>query len=270
MTLTAVFASEQQPPVVSYTVTLYVNKPEMGVVSGEGTYAKDAEANISATANAGYRFVKWSDGNTQATRTIIVDSNISLIAIFEALNETVYYTLTVTTNDFMMGAISGSGEYEAGTYATIQAFAFENYSFRVWSDGNSTNPRQILMNSDKEIQAIFVPDKFTLTLTCDPMKGKVIGSGKYPYDSEVLIEARPRAGYKFLNWSDGIGDNPRTVYIDGDIELEALFVVDYTGVEAIEEQKLKGESARKIMIEGHLYIITPDGKIYDAVGAQVK
>ena len=56
----------------------------MGSVSGGGTYTQGASATISATANSGYHFDHWSDGSMQNPRTLIVTSNISLMAYFEA------------------------------------------------------------------------------------------------------------------------------------------------------------------------------------------
>ena len=41
------------------------------------------QAIITATPNDGYKFVKWSDDNTSATRTITVTSNATYTAIFE-------------------------------------------------------------------------------------------------------------------------------------------------------------------------------------------
>ena len=77
----------------SYTVSLSVNNNVMGSVSGGGTYTQGATATISATANSGYHFDHWSDGNTQNPRTITVNSNISLTAYF-ALNTQYYIVKT--------------------------------------------------------------------------------------------------------------------------------------------------------------------------------
>ena len=52
-----------------YLLTLAVNDPQMGSVSGGGEYAGDTQVELKATANSGYEFVKWSDGDTNATRT---------------------------------------------------------------------------------------------------------------------------------------------------------------------------------------------------------
>lgn len=62
-----------------------------GTVSGAGTYEVGTSATIKATPNAGYKFVKWSDGNTSAERAITITeddisahvTNLSYTAVFE-------------------------------------------------------------------------------------------------------------------------------------------------------------------------------------------
>ena len=65
----------------SYTLT--VTAGAGGTVSGSGTYNYGATAALKATPSAGYHFVKWSDGNTNASRTVIVTGNATYTAMFE-------------------------------------------------------------------------------------------------------------------------------------------------------------------------------------------
>ena len=65
-----------------YSVTLSANNPEMGVVAGGGEFTEGTEIQIMATANSGYHFENWSDGDATNPRTITVDKNIALIAVF--------------------------------------------------------------------------------------------------------------------------------------------------------------------------------------------
>ena len=65
----------------SYTLT--VTAGTGGTVSGGGTYNYGATATLKATASSGYHFVKWSDGNTNASRTVTVTGNATYTAIFE-------------------------------------------------------------------------------------------------------------------------------------------------------------------------------------------
>ena len=68
-----------------FVLTLAVNDPSMGSVTGGGSYAGDTEVEIKATPNSGYAFVKWSDGDTNATRTYTTAyENETLTAEFTA------------------------------------------------------------------------------------------------------------------------------------------------------------------------------------------
>lgn len=65
-----------------FAVTLSANNAEWGTVAGGGEFAEGTEIQIMATANSDYHFEKWSDDDTNNPRTITVDKNIALIAIF--------------------------------------------------------------------------------------------------------------------------------------------------------------------------------------------
>lgn len=65
----------------SYTLT--VTAGAGGTVSGGGTYNYGATATLKATPSAGYHFVKWSDGNTNASRTVTVTGNATYTATFK-------------------------------------------------------------------------------------------------------------------------------------------------------------------------------------------
>lgn len=68
---------------LKHTVT--VTAGTGGTVTGGGTYDYGTQVTLTATPNAGYQFVRWSDGNTDQTRTITVTSNVTYTAIFEAV-----------------------------------------------------------------------------------------------------------------------------------------------------------------------------------------
>ena len=68
-----------------------------GTVSGGGTYNYNASATLKATANSGYHFVKWSDGNTNATRTVTVTKDATYTATFE---QDPYLNLDKTSLEF--------------------------------------------------------------------------------------------------------------------------------------------------------------------------
>lgn len=84
--LTAIFLA---PGEETYTVTVSVNDPTMGTATVNGnataTVTGGTEVTLTATANQGYRFVRWNDDNTEATRTVTVTSDMSFTAYFESI-----------------------------------------------------------------------------------------------------------------------------------------------------------------------------------------
>ena len=71
----------------TYTITAQVASgcESMGEVTGGGMYEYGAPAILTATANSGYRFVKWEeDDETSATREITVKGDAIYTALFEA------------------------------------------------------------------------------------------------------------------------------------------------------------------------------------------
>ena len=55
------------------------------------------------------------------------------------------------------------------------------------------------------------------------MYGTVDGAGVYMQGDTVVVEAEPFVGYYFIRWSDGDASNPRTIVVEGDLTLYALF-----------------------------------------------
>lgn len=64
------------------TVTATANDDSMGTVTGAGMFEEGETCTLTATPNAGYIFVKWSDGNTENPRTFTVTEDVTLVAEF--------------------------------------------------------------------------------------------------------------------------------------------------------------------------------------------
>ena len=71
-------------PAAKKTVALSVSPSGAGTVTGGGQYDAGASATLKAVAASGFHFVKWSDNNTSATRTVTVNADLTLQAIFAA------------------------------------------------------------------------------------------------------------------------------------------------------------------------------------------
>lgn len=135
---------------ITYTVTLNASPSAYGSVSGGGTYTQGSSVTISATPNAKCRFVRWSDGNTNATRTITVNSNISLTAYFHKT-----YDVKLSSEPQEGGTTQGSGTYDEGNNVTIKAIPNARYKFVSWSDGDTNAERTITVNQDITLIAYF-------------------------------------------------------------------------------------------------------------------
>ena len=107
---------------------------------------------IEALPREGYQFAHWHDGNTDNPRTITVDSDTTFTAIFEPLTT---YQLTVNY-DSKQGHVAGVGEYYPNEEATLTVTPLGGYRFKQWGDGNTDNPRTIIMTQDTVLEALFI------------------------------------------------------------------------------------------------------------------
>lgn len=68
----------------TFTITVKANDDAMGTVTGGGKYESGATATLTATANAGYKFVSWSDGSTNNPLLVTVTKDETYTATFAA------------------------------------------------------------------------------------------------------------------------------------------------------------------------------------------
>ena len=137
--------------VIVNSYALSVSAGEGGSVSTEGgEYEEGTEVTLTATASEGYRFTGWSDGSTEESITITLNSDTALTADFELIP---IYTVTVTGEG---GVVTGAGEYQEGSEVTLTANANQGYVFNGWEDGVNQNTRSITIDSDKSINASFI------------------------------------------------------------------------------------------------------------------
>ena len=125
----------------NFTITTAVNDNAMGSVSEGGEYAYGTEITLTATANSGYRFTQWSDGNTDNPRTITVTENKTYTAEFEV------ETFTITTASEMPSM--------GGVEVILNAKPIEGFEFVEWTDGNTDNPRILTLTENIEVYARF-------------------------------------------------------------------------------------------------------------------
>lgn len=209
-----------------YKVSAKASDEKLGSVSGliaTGEYGYGETVKISAVANKGAEFVKWSDGVENATRSIVVKSDSSFVAEFVVIYEITFVygdkTKKITVKDGVMPSVpddfdesklcpENSSEY---TYSCdwnpkiSKATADVKYEYKV-------NKAKVLY----QVSAKASEEKM----------GSVKGlseSGEYEYGASVEIKAVPNKDYEFVKWTDGVKKATRTVVVKSDTSFVAEF-----------------------------------------------
>ena len=212
----------------TYTVSVGV---ENGTVTGAGDYTHGQTATLTATPAQGYEFAGWSDEVTDNPRQIQVTQNISIRAIIISEGEHVYAIRVGTPQN---GTITGDGLYIVGRTATLEAIPSAGYHFVGWGDGNTDNPRQIVVSADMSLTPTFAIDTYAVTATAVG-SGTVSGGGEFTFGQQATITATPDDGFHFVGWNDGGTDNPRKFLVTADSALTATFEINsykVTGIAA--------------------------------------
>ena len=205
--------------------------PQVNVTTTVGTEG----ISVEAKAEVGWTFAGWSDGVSEPIRK---DSKATTVeALFTpASSGASLYSLSYTAGAH--GRIAGVVHQQGltvgteGTPVTAVATA-PGYHFVQWSDGSKQNPRtDKIVDKDINVSASF-SNLYTLTYTVEPSDGGEI-TGETPQqvpfgeDSKVVI-ATPKAGYHFVEWSDGVTTVERTDQkVQADATIVAHFAQKYT------------------------------------------
>ena len=245
------------------TCTLTIAAGEGGLVRATGvdvfdtTYTRVFDENevvsIEAKANEGYSFYMWSDGNTNAVRTLTLTEDISLTAIFQRLCK-----LTISTTEG--GTVAFKGAYVSfedsvytiayGKEISLTAMPAEGYRFVGWSFGDKRTTIIIEFNSDLHITARFEKIPYYAVSVEAGEGGLIYATGMTGYaeayrdtlveNSTIYVSAAPNSGYSFDQWSDGNTEMTRVITLTENISLTASFrplvhlTVDTIGQGAVE------------------------------------
>jgi hypothetical protein len=133
------------------------------------------------------------------------------------------YTLSVSSGDG--GSVSSAGgTFLQGTQVSITATPSTGYVFSSWSNGSTTNPLNVTLNSNTTVTANFeaLPNTYTVTLTAGE-GGSVSGEGAYEEGTQITLTATPDEGYQFVGWSNGSVQLSLDISIEDNLSLQANF-----------------------------------------------
>ena len=162
-------------------------------------------------------------------RTLDPDDAAGISYLYPAVGEE--YALVVHTQG--QGSVTldpAGGIYDEGTTVAVTAVADIGWIFTEWSGdlSGSMNPETIIMDSNKDITAIFDPAlQYTLTIetvgqgsvTLDP-DGEIYNAGTL-----VALTATADPSWVFGEWSGDLtgSRNPETIIMDDDKQITATF-----------------------------------------------
>lgn len=204
-------------PIPNYTIAVRANNPEWGSVSGGGTFQENTTITIRAKDDKDHDFIFWKNGDavftTKKDTTFKVTTDLDLVACFDSISnipEPVRYTITLEANNPAWGNVSGGGVYFQDSNVTIIAMPKSGYRFVHWKSGDAVfaTRQDTIFKASRNLsltayfEAIPIPPP-TYTITLRPNNaawGSVSSGGTFQENTEVTIMARPKEGYRFVDW----------------------------------------------------------------------
>ncbi|MBK8036067.1 MAG: putative Ig domain-containing protein [Verrucomicrobiaceae bacterium] len=203
-TLTVAAAGAPAPPASLLDTT--VSPVASGTTTGDGAYAIGANATATATPNAGFAFLNWTDNgtivSTNSSYTLAMDVNHSLVANFVPV-----FTVTTSAAPIAGGTTTGDGSYSGDENVTVVATPNAGYVFTNWTEGglvvSSNATFTFAAASDRDLVANFaLGTSYTITTASAPLAGgSTTGGASYASGASVTVTATPNAGYYFVNWT---------------------------------------------------------------------
>jgi hypothetical protein len=195
----------------TYTISVSASPSSGGTVSGGGTYNDGQSCTVTATANSGYAFVNWTEGNSTVSEdpnyTFVVNSNRTLVAHFETQAPNTY-TINVSASPSNGGTVSGGGSYNQGQSCTVHAQANSGYTFTNWTENgtvvSTSADYTFTVTSNRTLVAHFTVQNYTISVSASPSNGgSVSGGGTYNHGQSCTVHATAASGYTFTNWTEG-------------------------------------------------------------------
>ena len=137
----------------------------------------------------------------------------------------------------------------------------EGFVFDKWSDDSAESTRNITVTGDISLSALFnVRTLQVVFVDWDDSVLKEAQTVNYG-DAAVAPEEPIREGYTFTGWDTDFSS------VKTDLTVKATYEENAQGVEDVQSDKVQ---CTKVLIDGTLYILRPDGAVFNAQGLRVQ
>jgi uncharacterized repeat protein (TIGR02543 family) len=209
-----------------------------GTTSGTGTFNQGSSVTLTATPNAGYSFLNWTENgtivSTNSSYQLTMAGNKALVANF-----TLSLVVTLSSTPAVGGTTTGAGVFTPGSSVTLTATPNSGYTFVNWTEGTNIVSTDAIytspLNASRTLVANFVlTTGATFTLNAIANNGTVIKNpvlAVYNSGTTVQLTATPNSGYTFVSWSgDATGSvNPLSVTMTANKNITANFILTGSG-----------------------------------------
>ena len=209
---------------IDYLIETSSSPADGGTVTPGGIYHYGETITLEALPNPGYVFDGWNDGIPDNPREITVVSDSTFVANF-SIGE---YLIETAVTPVGLGYVTGAGMYHYGDTVQLEAFGNLGFEFVEWTDGNTDNPRTVIVTGNALYTAHIGVQQCTIKAEVTPEgAGTVDGQGTYGYGEIIQLMARNNPGYVFVQWGDGALQNPRSVFVEGN----AIYLAEFNRLE---------------------------------------
>ena len=141
-----------------YTIEIYSSNGTVTKSPDKTSYNAGDTVTLTATPANGYKFNSWGGfaSGTNSTITVIMNSNMNVIANFRSLS-TPTYLLTINATNGTVTKSPDKPAYDSGDVVALTAHPNSGYAFAAWGGdtvGTGTTI-SIMMNRDKTVNAAF-------------------------------------------------------------------------------------------------------------------
>lgn len=234
----------------------------------KNTYYENEEVRITAVPDVGWSFESWGGdiNSTQTEINVTVDSTKNYSANFI---QNKYYITQEITGEGTINMNPEKEHYSYGDVVEVTAIPEDDWIFSEWygSLSEEENPRQIVVDSDMNIGAVFL-ETFECELiingegnvSLNPMKDN------YLEGDEISLIATPYEGNEFVKWIiNGVEyyKDELNFTVEEDLRIECFFKPDDAMILSIE---IHGEGSVEVEDPQEYYYIYDEAKLLATPG----